>query len=163
MCLRAGRLKSGVSAAQPLHMPWLKNSSVVLPPIPTEGLTVADVPDLAARVRDQMVAALREISVPVASPNVPSESKPSPIPSDKPNEPPRDELSVQATSALPAEPEPAQPVESHPQIPSRSESRASTQASEDTGSSPAQSRRSGSDNGTETEEDDGMVLVGRPK
>ncbi|EPS98733.1 hypothetical protein FOMPIDRAFT_1024484 [Fomitopsis schrenkii] len=131
----------------------------VLAPIPTEGLTVADIPDLAARVRDQMVAALREISVPVAA-----DSKPSPIPSDTPNnEPPRDIVSAQAISALPAGPEPEQAVESLPQIPSRSESRASTEASEDTGSSPALSRRSGSDNGTETEEDDGMVLVGRPK
>ncbi|KZT66046.1 1-acyl-sn-glycerol-3-phosphate-acyltransferase, partial [Daedalea quercina L-15889] len=33
----------------------------VLPPVPTEGLTVADIPDLAVRVHDQMVAALREI------------------------------------------------------------------------------------------------------
>ena len=161
--MRVGRSKSEVSAARLLRRPWLKNCSEVLPPIPTEGLTAADIPDLAVRVHDQMVAALREISVPVASPNVPSESKSSPIPSDKPNETPRDILSAQAASALPAEPEPAQPVESLPQIPSRSESRASTQASEDTGSSPAQSRRSGSDNGTETEEDDGMVLVGRPK
>ncbi|KAH9938083.1 1-acylglycerol-3-phosphate O [Fomitopsis serialis] len=109
----------------------------VLPPIPTEGLTVADIPDLAVRVHDLMVAALREISPP---------SKPSSIPSDKPGEPPRDILSAQASSALPVEPD-----------------RASTQASEDNNSSPAHSRRSGSDNGTETEEDDGMVLVGRPK
>ncbi|KAH9844350.1 1-acylglycerol-3-phosphate O [Rhodofomes roseus] len=128
------------------------SDSSVLPPIPTEGLTVADIPDLAARVHDAMVAALREISGP-----------PSPIPSDKPDEAPRDTLSAQASSALPVEPEPAQPSESVQQIPSRSESRASTQASEDNNSSPATSRRSGSDNGTETEEDDGMVLVGRPK
>lgn len=38
----------------------------VLPPIPTTSLTVADVSELAARVRDQMLDTLREISIKVA-------------------------------------------------------------------------------------------------
>lgn len=157
-----GRSKSEVSVAQPpSSILRLKSCSVVLAPISTEGLTVADIPDLAARVHDQMVAALREISVPVASPHVPSDSKPSPTSSN--NESLRDIISESATSSLPAGAEPEQAVGSPSQIPPRSESRASTEASEDTGSSPALSRHSGSDNGTETEEDDGMVLVGRPK
>ncbi|KAI0303997.1 1-acyl-sn-glycerol-3-phosphate-acyltransferase [Russula brevipes] len=40
----------------------------VLPPIPTEGLAAADVGDLAARVREQMIQVLREISDPNAPP-----------------------------------------------------------------------------------------------
>jgi len=39
----------------------------VLPPIPTSGLSTSDVAELTTRVRDQMLAALREISVKVAS------------------------------------------------------------------------------------------------
>jgi len=35
----------------------------VLPPIPTIGLTASDIPDLATRVRDQMLEALHEISI----------------------------------------------------------------------------------------------------
>lgn len=38
----------------------------VLPPIPTAGLTMADVSELATRVRSQMLDALRDISVKVA-------------------------------------------------------------------------------------------------
>lgn len=127
----------------------------------TEGLTAADVPALAERVHAQMVAALREISVPVTSP---SEPKPQHIPSEKQSEPPADPTSVQAASVLPVEPGPAQPApETESEMFSRSESRASTQTSEEAISSPAlSSRRFGSEYGTETEEDDGMVLVGRP-
>ncbi|KAF7331587.1 1-acylglycerol-3-phosphate o-acyltransferase [Mycena kentingensis (nom. inval.)] len=39
----------------------------VLPPVPTTGLTSADIPDLVARVREQMVKALIDISVKVPS------------------------------------------------------------------------------------------------
>ncbi|KAE9407233.1 1-acyl-sn-glycerol-3-phosphate-acyltransferase [Gymnopus androsaceus JB14] len=39
----------------------------VLPPIPTEGLSVNDVPELTTRVRDQMLDALRDISPKVDS------------------------------------------------------------------------------------------------
>ncbi|KAF9809834.1 hypothetical protein IEO21_07234 [Rhodonia placenta] len=136
----------------------------VLPPVSTEGLTSADVHELAERVHAQMVAALREISVPAVSPTEPADSKSPQTPLDNSEQPAADTLPTQAGSVLPVELEPAQPSESVSELDlstlSRSESRASTQASEDT--SPATSSRR-SDNGTETEEDDGMVLVGRPK
>lgn len=41
--------------------------TTVLPPIHTTSLTVADVADLAARTREQMLATLRDISVKVES------------------------------------------------------------------------------------------------
>lgn len=131
----------------------------MLPPVSTQGLTAADVSALAARVHEQMVAALREISVPLLSPNVSSEDKPSLIPPEESNQPPTDPLSGSAASVFPVEPDPTQAASSAPE--SRSESRASTQTSEE--SSNRGSRLDGSENGTETEEDDGMVLVGRPK
>ncbi|KAH9948783.1 1-acylglycerol-3-phosphate O [Amylocystis lapponica] len=128
----------------------------VLPPIPTQGLTNADVGALSVRVHDLMVAALREISPPLS----PSKSIESTILPAGPEVPSVDPLSASAASPLPEESEAMQHDEPEPQ--SRSESRASTHTSEDL-SSPARSRIDGSENGTETEEDDGMVLVGRPK
>ncbi|KAI0751090.1 1-acylglycerol-3-phosphate O [Daedaleopsis nitida] len=122
----------------------------VLPPIPTTGLTTADVAALAVRVHDLMVETLREISVP---PPPGSEPKPA-------------ELSVSASPLPTSVPVPAQtaPIPSEPEQ-VRTESRASTNTSENSiTSSPVltHSRMDGSEYGTETEEDDGMVLVGRP-
>jgi lysophosphatidate acyltransferase len=45
----------------------MSNQFTVLPPIPTSGLLASDVAELTTQVRDQMLAALREISVKVAS------------------------------------------------------------------------------------------------
>ncbi|TFK55431.1 1-acylglycerol-3-phosphate O [Heliocybe sulcata] len=107
----------------------------VLPPVSTEGLTTADIPDLVSRVRDSMVAALREISIPVPSSAYP-ESK--------------------AEDIKPAQEEKRntvdEPVQPAPE-PEHSESETPSESGESV-------RRS--DNGTETEEDEGMVLVGRP-
>lgn len=111
----------------------------VLPPIPTTGLTASDVNALSIRVREVMLEALREISVPGSSPA----AAPEKTPATKP-----------APDVAPA----ALPQSAVPQ--SRSESRASTHASED--NSPPSSRHEGSEAGVETEEDEGMVLVGRP-
>lgn len=56
--------------------------AAVLPPIHTTGLTVADVADLSARIREQMLATLHDISVKVESedeePQDPLESVPEP-------------------------------------------------------------------------------------
>ncbi|KAG8693619.1 1-acylglycerol-3-phosphate O-acyltransferase [Ceratobasidium sp. 394] len=54
----------------------------VLPPIPTQGLTPADVSQLAERTREQMLEVLREISAPVpgeaARESTPKPSTPAP-------------------------------------------------------------------------------------
>ncbi|KAH9943174.1 1-acylglycerol-3-phosphate O [Epithele typhae] len=127
----------------------------VLPPIPTAGMTAADVPALALRVHDLMVETLREISAP-PPPGMegPKASQPATSPSPLPKSP-------SATPARPPQPEstPGEPEQA------RTESRASTNTSENSvTSSPVltHSRMEGSEYGTETEEDDGMVLVGRP-
>ncbi|EMD40536.1 hypothetical protein CERSUDRAFT_130477 [Gelatoporia subvermispora B] len=142
----------------------------VLPPIPTTGLTAADVGDLAVRVHDVMVEALREISVPASSSTGPvvSESKPPTSSTTESQQPERaDPLSASAASSLPVEP--AQEKQSEPepapapQPGSRAESRASTNTSDELVSPTHSHRVEGSENGTETEEDDGMVLVGHPK
>ncbi|PSR73428.1 hypothetical protein PHLCEN_2v10720 [Hermanssonia centrifuga] len=136
----------------------------VLPPVPTTGMTTADVGALAARVREMMVEALREISPPV----------PSTIPSEKPSTtaPETSAKTSVVTTAEPKQPKSTEPLAAVPSpiLPtpdiapvsmpeSRSESRASTSASDDFSSA---SRQEESETGVETEEDEGMVLVGRP-
>ncbi|KAJ4479047.1 hypothetical protein J3R30DRAFT_2709636 [Lentinula aciculospora] len=128
----------------------------VLPPIPTEDLTPNDVPELVERVRDQMLDALSDISVKVEK---------------------------QGPAEEPRGPQPTIPTEFHG-IPS---SFSSSHNIEDEGafplpdvkpehvlettrtssvvsiaSSDREQRSEPSENGTETEEDEGMVLVGRP-
>ncbi|KAI0832734.1 1-acylglycerol-3-phosphate O [Trametes gibbosa] len=131
----------------------------VLPPIPTTGLTAADASALSVRVHDLMLETLREISAPPPPGTVPKPSEPVVAPTSP------------ANPGLSAEikPTPEPTVENASQSESavdqaRTESRASTNASESsTTSSPTRSYRvDGSEYGTETEEDDGMVLVGRP-
>lgn len=124
----------------------------MLPPIPTTGLTSADAAALAVRVHDLMVETLREISVPPPTGSEPKRTEPSvsalPLPTPTP-----------APVPAPTVPAPSE----HEQA--RTESRASTNTSENSvTSSPVltHSRMDGSEYGTETEEDDGMVLVGRP-
>jgi len=116
----------------------------VLPAIPTTGLTPADVPALITRVRDQMLAALREISVEVPS------SGSTVIPRDllKPT--------VSTREAVTPSPTPQAVISAlHEANRGSSVSIASS-----TESSP--SRIGMSDTGGETEEDEGMILVGRP-
>jgi lysophosphatidate acyltransferase len=107
----------------------------VLPPIPTAGLENSDVAQLAIQTREKMVAVLHEISTPASNdtpPPPPSKRVASPLSSQT------SEISVKATSELGSE----------RQIPTPEGSIAS-------------SRKEGSENGMETEEDEGMVLVGR--
>lgn len=115
----------------------------VLPPISTTGLTAADVGTLSTNIRDQMLGTLHEISGKLdseadshlhqaASPDVPSDSGPV------------IELSAPVISTEP---------ESLPDVAGSSSSLASSSDS---------SRRRASEAGTETEEDEGMILVGRP-
>jgi lysophosphatidate acyltransferase len=118
----------------------------VLPPISTTGLTAADVGDLATRTREQMLQALRDISDPTDSqPLTPqgkgaisaSQTKDVREQTPTPNLPTIDTTSVKLTRESDIEAEPSTP-------------------------SVSSSRRDGSENGGETEEDEGMVLVGRP-
>ncbi|KAH8096704.1 1-acylglycerol-3-phosphate O [Cristinia sonorae] len=125
----------------------------VLPPIETKNLSADDVTELSISVREMMVKTLREISVPVPPSAYPQDKQPSTAPS-----PPtlQQQQEADPLSAIP--PVSAEPGDATPS--SRAESRASTNFSEP--SSPALSRRGESENGVETEEDEGMVLVGRP-
>ena len=112
-----------------------------------------------------MVEALREISVPVPPPGgateKPSTSGTTPAPAEAKTSTQQDPL----TNVLPSVTE-SGPDVAAPDSDTRSESRASetTSVSEDF-SSPPSSRHGneGSEAGAETEEDEGMVLVGRPQ
>jgi lysophosphatidate acyltransferase len=114
----------------------------VLPPIPTAGLTGEDVHDLADRVREQMLQTLHEISG--KKPSRPQDT--SPAAGSKTLDPP-------ITSSVMIS-EDSQSGSDVPGAPERSEN-----VGESVGSI---RKKDGSENGTETEEDEGMVLVGRP-
>ena len=123
----------------------------MLPPIPTEGLTATDVGDLATRVRGQMLEVLREISDPNAPP--PSVTLPPAF-----TMPQTEEIPV-GTPSTPKEttPVPAIGDVGLPQPRETSEERPVTPYSEVT--SEGSVRRSEND----TEEEEGIVLVGRPR
>ena len=137
----------------------------VLPPVPTTGLAVSDVGSLATRVRDQMMEALRDIS---RKPPAESEEEKSHA------EPKKSSLSASSEAAEPLEPaasllesasiaiEPSS-VDGILQSKGSSSSIASSSVSAAASVSTSDRRRpSLSEAGTETEEDEGMVLVGRP-
>ncbi|KAI6130281.1 hypothetical protein EDD16DRAFT_1689656 [Pisolithus croceorrhizus] len=73
----------------------------VLPPIPTTSVTVADVSELAARVRDQMLDTLREISVKVAITQEVNEIQRS-SPEPKPPSTKDEDIAMTTSSAFPA-------------------------------------------------------------
>lgn len=131
---------------------------LVLPPIQTADLTTDDVADLAARVREQMLAALREISTPApasapVSTPAPASAPSPPAPQPEPERAPRPLSPQDAPKTIVDERVPAVPR----LTPSRDASRESLASSSASGS-----RRQESETGAETEEDEGMVLVGRP-
>ncbi|KAK7062211.1 1-acyl-sn-glycerol-3-phosphate acyltransferase [Favolaschia claudopus] len=132
----------------------------VLPPVPTTGMTAENVPALITLVRDQMLAALIDIS-----PN--TIKAPVPPPTTTPTPPDPASLSSVAavvsdvvddhTTAMPEdtvfEPKPPAPVQTDLSVSMSKESLTSSSFE----------GVSGSENGAETEEDDeGMILVGRP-
>jgi lysophosphatidate acyltransferase len=125
----------------------------VLPPVPTEGLTAADVGDLATRVHEQMLEALREISDPNAPPPpvAPAQAA-SMSQSEKEENPVVAPLTPKETTPVPF----AGDVDV-PQSRNVPEERPTTPHSEVT--SEGSTRRSEND----TEEEEGMVLVGRPR
>jgi lysophosphatidate acyltransferase len=122
----------------------------VLPPIPTSGLTAADVNDLAIRVRDQMLEVLRDISVTVPSKQQAAKSL---VPSSHSTS--SDPIS---TSKVTSDAEVKIAIITP--VPGTLETSVDTESS--TGSETSNRRMEGSENGAETEEDEGMVLVGRP-
>jgi len=116
----------------------------VLQPIPTLGMTAANVNELAVLTRERMEAALREMAGPsaVAIEEKPAsvQEKPAPAPQAKPSPPSTFSPAPSAFSEI---------------------SEVSSSASIASSDVSAPRKRSDS-NGAETEEDEGMVLVGRP-
>jgi len=122
----------------------------VLPPILTDGMTAADAGDLAVRIREQMLQALREISDPNAPPP-PATSSEAPLPQVEKGIPVETPSTLKGTTPNPsavdvAAPQPRDVPEERPVTP---QSEAISEGSV---------RRSEND----TEEEEGMVLVGRP-
>ena len=133
--------------------------------MPTTGLSSNDVTALSVRVREMMVKTLNEISVPVPESSIPSSAGGS----EKPGSLPAVQTKVLEPAPLAAIPTVSEPgpdiaplsISTEP----RSDSRASTNQSDDFSSPPSStshSKEEGSEAGMETEEDEGMVLVGRP-
>ncbi|KAJ7098675.1 1-acylglycerol-3-phosphate O [Mycena belliarum] len=127
----------------------------VLPPVPTTGLTVADIPALVTLVREQMLAALIDISV--KAPPAPPAEKLAPLPD------PGALSSVAAVvSDVVRDHSQAMPEDAVLEANSGIQS-VPVSASRESLASSSFEGVAGSDNGVDTEEDDeGMVLVGRP-
>jgi len=123
----------------------------VLPPIPTEGLTGADVGDLATRVREQMLEALREISDPNAPP-----PPVAPAQTISKSQSEKENPAVAPPTPKETTPVPLAGGVDVPQPRNVPEERPETPHSEVT-SEASSIRRS------DTEEEEGMVLVGRPR
>ncbi|TFK43918.1 hypothetical protein BDQ12DRAFT_709582 [Crucibulum laeve] len=150
----------------------------VLPPIPTVGLTPADVNALATRVREQMLETLRDISVKVPSSvlsgleSKPTTSQPTASPSNPtntatqppaaPSEPPATSSSPPTHNLLAAEKTldilAAEKERELELASSMSSASIAESAVSETSSKSSEERSS---EGGETEEDEGMVLVGR--
>jgi lysophosphatidate acyltransferase len=124
----------------------------VLPPISTDGLTTADVDDVSVRVREQMLQVLREISDPNAPP--PPATSPETISSSQTKDTPSAEIPSNLIETTPT-PYTADVAASQPR--DAPEERPVTPHSEVT--SEGSVRRSEND----TEDEEGMVLVGRPR
>jgi lysophosphatidate acyltransferase len=121
----------------------------MLPPVSTEGLTAADVGDLAVRVHQQMLETLREISDPNAPPPPDAASEFFTL----------SQTTKDISVDTPSTPKESTPVPSTPDVSVSdfSEERPVSPHSEVT--SEGSIRRSEN----ETEEEEGMVLVGRPR
>jgi lysophosphatidate acyltransferase len=127
----------------------------VLPPVSTTGLTSADASELANRVRDQMLVALRDISRPGAES---ARNLPGPVPATQKTSKELSRESTPTTGSVSASGTPSGQtqgldVDSVASLSQRVKSE---------GSVGSHSTQSVSENGAETEEDEGMVLVGRP-
>lgn len=129
--------------------------SPVLPPIPTEGLSPADINDLMTRVRGQMLETLSDISIQAHKPTSTDDKKgTSPTTQQSEKEHVFSGSSIAINPPLPA-------TETNlKSLPGPKGSSASVSSS--TTSSQFGVSTTGSEAGGETEEDEGMVLVDRP-
>jgi lysophosphatidate acyltransferase len=126
----------------------------VLPPVPTTGLSSEDTSTLAVHVRDQMLQALRDISVKDSFQTTEKEG----------------EFQVgnfgSETRVNPGSPQSVEVVSSQIPIQEKPVQEAALEGSSLAMSASASSlntwKSGASENGTETEEDEGMILVGRP-
>lgn len=116
----------------------------VLPPVDTKGMKIEDVSGLAVRVREMMLKTLIEIS-----PTPPGDA-PAPAPLVEKKTEIISEQRVLIPGSLPEDALDRARDASRESINSVSSSRSGSR------------RRDGSETGAETEEDEGMVLVGRP-
>jgi lysophosphatidate acyltransferase len=149
---RKGVFESGVLKIRGIYI-RVKSISIVLlkslkvlSPIPTATLAPADVTELSIQTRELMIAALREISTPVAD----SVDTQSPPPAKEVQD------TIQSSDHI-----------THRDQPSQIDTKSGPDSAESTSATPEgsviSSRIEGSENGIETEEDEGMVLVGRPE
>jgi lysophosphatidate acyltransferase len=125
----------------------------VLPPVSTEGLTSSDVTELAASVRGQMLHTLREISVKVPSGEPPSESE------DKTPTPAIMEPSLPSSASI------SSMSGTLPSIGTEEANEGGNGGDSESHSvsgSDFSLRRESSGAGTETEEEEGMVIIERP-
>ncbi|KAF4619644.1 hypothetical protein D9613_004947 [Agrocybe pediades] len=136
----------------------------VLPPIGTKGLAITEVGPLANRVRDQMLVALRDLSRKVPS-EKDSDASTGADPQQSTSKS-RDAAESKFTEPGAAALEPvAALLSSGPSSPSVEALLGTKTASSSSISSSSVSelrKTASSEAGTETEEDEGMVLVGRP-
>ncbi|KAF9478391.1 1-acylglycerol-3-phosphate O [Pholiota conissans] len=135
----------------------------VLPPVTTTGFTVADVGLLSTRVREQMFTTLVEIS-PHAAKKTTVTSSSSQSTTSAAAEAESKKSATQASGPLEATAALVAPTFGGPTESLDNELEASTSSvASSVSSSPVVGRRNlGSSEGGETEEDEGMVLVGRP-
>jgi len=122
----------------------------VLPPVPTTGLTGANVTELATGVREQMLAALRDISVKTGSTRSKHESGDRPPPKTTVLEGPAGSATIEESEP------PHSAADSEEMVISAGDGMSVSEGSD------SSRKKDSSEAGTETEEEEGMVLVGRP-
>jgi lysophosphatidate acyltransferase len=124
---------------------------LVLPPVSTTGLKAQDASDLAVHVRDLMIEALREISVKVPTGQTRRETKAEVRPSA--SKPQTDTPQLNEAK-----------IPQHiPTIEEKENVGSSASLTMSSSTSSLHTWQSGtSEYGAETEEDEGMILVGRP-
>lgn len=134
-----------------------KREFTVLRPISTTDLSPADVGTLANRVRDQMLDTLRDLFAKLdsAQPEVSHQNLCQEEGASRDSRPIESTMSTALSPSIDIE---LESLETIPDITGSSSSLASSLAS-----SSHQRTRDANETGAETEEDDGMILVGRPQ
>lgn len=133
-----------------------KRKFTVLRPISTTGLTAADVGTLADRVRNQMLDALRDISVKLESKDFHKNFRQEQVASRDSSESGPQLESTNLTTLTSGTGIELESIETIPDVTGSCSSSASSLTSSHRRTLDAH------ETGAETEEDDGMILVGRP-